>query len=99
MFIQHFSFCECNLIGVNETNIHSYSIYPNPSQNQIRVELNESAASTTFELYDCLGKKQFSQALLNSQTDIYLHQPAGIYLYIIRNEQSGLISTGKLIIK
>ena len=58
------------------------SVYPNPAQEVLYIEMPISAQNTTFALYDLSGKEAFSQAFVGSNTKIMLgNLPKGVYFY------------------
>lgn len=76
------------------------SIYPNPIQNELVIELDSKTIKTefTYELVDAMGKIILANKLLNQKnrvntTDI----GTGFYILNIKNEHKGILYSSKLI--
>lgn len=88
--------------GVDEignTNVSS-NIYPNPTQNEITVELeNPRSATFNFSIYDCLGELVFSSAISSNRFMLdsgFL--PNGFYLYQLSSSEINQSSHGRFVV-
>jgi hypothetical protein len=91
-------------VGIAKATINSfYNISPNPASELTNVKLNiADKSNVTFELFNISGQNVFSKTVSNSHSSFVLQRnnlPAGIYQFIIFDDQNGLISKGKLIFK
>jgi len=86
-------------IDENNAPDFTFSIFPNPSHDQIRIELLSKPSNKKIALRICnlLGETLFDQPLSGITTDLNLNLPPGIYLVSISNSSS-LLSTQKLIL-
>jgi len=79
-------------VGLIELNEHDWSVYPNPSNDIIMVQLNDLTNQTqTVELYDALGKLIQTQQIVQGSTIAYFNADVlykGIYHVKIKG-QSG----------
>ena len=73
------------------------SIFPNPTNGLVTVEVSTALVNATFEVYDALGKLVVKESLIknNSAVDISKLQE-GVYLFKLLNDKS-VVKTGKLI--
>ncbi|MEI8116532.1 MAG: YHYH protein [Flavobacteriia bacterium] len=78
--------------GITELSENDWTVYPNPSNDIIMVQVNELVnQSFTVELYDALGKRIQSQQIVQGSTIAYFHVDTlykGIY-YVKVNGQNG----------
>lgn len=88
--------CYSKLIKINNLIENLFSIYPNPSQGFINIEVN-SLESVVFKVFDGRGIEVKSQMLTKNINSISLNLPPGIYIAVL-NMSSTLIST-RLIVK
>jgi len=75
----------------------NYSIYPNPSNGQIRVLGAASGEKMNLKILNILGKTVFDETVSKDEQINLTNFENGIYLY--RLESKGKISTGKLILR
>jgi Secretion system C-terminal sorting domain len=96
IFIAHF---EPNPLANTPFNENVFSIYPNPSNGNFTVMLNEATFDIyTLELYDVVGKKIISQKLNTAQTIINTNNVAkGVYIAKITTKENKSYST-KLVV-
>ena len=78
--------------GINELSDNDWTVYPNPSNDIIMVQVNDLAnQSFSVELYDAFGKRIQSQQIVQGSTIAYFHVDTlykGIY-YVKVNGQNG----------
>jgi hypothetical protein len=78
--------------GISELTENEWSVYPNPSNDMIMVQVNDLTNKTyTVELYDALGKRIQSQQIVQGSTIAYFNADTlykGVYLVKI-NGQNG----------
>ncbi len=78
--------------GITELSENDWSVYPNPSNDIIMVQVNDLAnQSFSVELYDAFGKRIQSQQIVQGSTIAYFHVDTlykGIY-YVKVNGQNG----------
>lgn len=74
-----------SVTGVDETaSVDSYSIYPNPAQNQITVQTPGDAASRTYTVTDYLGKQVMTGEVSSQNATVDISSlPVGMYLFHI----------------
>jgi hypothetical protein len=79
-------------VGITELSENDWSVYPNPSNDLIMVQVNDLAnQSFSVELYDAFGKRIQSQQIVQGSTIAYFHVDTlykGIY-YVKVNGQNG----------
>lgn len=87
----------CNPTALNELTLNNLSkVYPNPSSGKITVMINNGQEISIFNL---LGENILNSTLNSSRTEIDLSKETkGIYFYQLTNG-SGILKTGKLILK
>ena len=79
-------------IGLKENIV----LYPNPSSGIFTIQTNQTLTGS-IKIYNLVGELVFSEDNLDSNTQISLKQPSGIYMVVVKSMNS--ISTSKLIIK
>jgi hypothetical protein len=76
--------------GINELTENEWSVYPNPSNDIIMVQVNDlTNQSYTVELYDALGKHIQSQQIVQGSTIAYFNADTlykGVYLVKIKGQ-------------
>ncbi len=86
-------------VGINELKENDWSVYPNPSNDIIMVQVNDlTNQSYTVELYDALGKLIQSKQIIQGSTIAYL-QVDTLYKGIYQVKISGQTGTKKLVIE
>jgi len=84
-------------LGMADNQLNSFSIYPNPFQNEITVELNEFTGPATITICDFSGRKLVQKEFSDSsQTFDMSAFSNGVYIFQFQNEK-GVIT--KRIIK
>lgn len=92
---------ECNTVGTLsfEEKKVSLSIYPNPFNNSIKVEISDLSHNLTYEIriYNTVGNEVLKTILSDEMTTIQTgNLPSGIYYYKVFGND-GLIESGKII--
>jgi hypothetical protein len=86
-------------VGINELKENDWSVYPNPSNDIIMVQVNDlTNQSYTVELFDALGKLIQSKQIIQGSTIAYL-QVDTLYKGIYQVKISGQAGTKKLVIE
>ena len=86
-------------VGINELKENDWSVYPNPSNDIIMVQVNDlTNKSYTVELYDALGKLIQVKQIVQGSTIAYL-QVDTLYKGIYQVKISGQAGTKKLVIE
>ncbi len=81
-------------LGVNDSEISNFSIYPNPANgNTVNIETN-SIGAKQISVYDVLGKQVINTEISNNELNISALE-AGVYL--VKVNQNGITATKKLI--
>jgi hypothetical protein len=78
------------------------SFHPNPTNGSITLQLPPgTTGNTSFELLDLMGRKVFSQVLINNATTQSIILPDGIYngVYICRVVTDGKVYSEKLVLE
>jgi len=78
----------CGVSGTNEiNNTNEFSIFPNPAQHEIHVNIDANLIGTNFELYDPTGKVVLLGKLTSENSLIDLSSlSGGIYLFKIEGD-------------
>ncbi len=66
--------CDDFQTGLNDfltTKNKGFTLFPNPAQNELYIQMNEGRIISSVEIFDTSGKKVISNTLDNSQTMIY----------------------------
>ena len=89
-----------NIVGIKDysdhSNNHLLKIYPNPSNGQFTIKSEKVIES--FELYDILGKKVYSDSPKSESIQISTKLPQGLYFYrAVLQDHS--ISSGKVVVQ
>jgi hypothetical protein len=84
--------------GINEILANSISVYPNPNNGILNINLTpELAVNSTLEVYDALGKLVVKHVLANELNTINISNlNNGIYTYKVLNNSNN-VKIGKLI--
>lgn len=89
----------CSTLSIGQVeNTKNMVVYPNPFTNTLNVQVKESNANSTFNLYDVTGKIIVQKTINQSTTTIHLRVAPGMYFYQFIND-AGAVQTGKLISK
>jgi hypothetical protein len=77
----------------------SISVYPNPVSKNQPLRVRTTAAESVIELYNVVGRLVFQRELFYKDNSIDLSVHPGIYFYRLRDQETGEINTGKLLIE
>ena len=84
---------------VNDVDLLTTSVYPNPTNGDFAVEIkNIKTGKTTFELYDVSGTKVYEIQLKGNVNHINTSLPDGVYYYKVLNGKQS-VALGKILIK
>ena len=76
---------------------HDYILlYPNPSEGIINIQ-TDITIGTSIKIYNTIGEMVFSEENYNPNSSIQLNQPRGMYMVVVRTDNS--TSTSKLILQ
>jgi hypothetical protein len=102
LFIAKWQPCNNTITSVNSlTEKSTIAIFPNPNRGVFTIQSSVGAGPLAVEVYNVLGKKVLTEALLSPQGNNVINlsdDPSGIYLYRVLNEDGGLLGSGKVII-
>ena len=85
---------QCSGLGINNALVEEFKIYPNPSNGNFNIEIDENLMGAKTTVYNLLGQKIKDFSLKSSTTNQFLNK--GIYLLEI--EKDGNKTTKKLIV-
>ncbi len=72
--------------GISEQFLHSFTLYPNPTNGQIIISLDENVSATEAVIYNTMGQTVKTQSVNDSQFEMNLNSlQSGIYFVAIRN--------------
>lgn len=88
-------------VGIIEnTNIHDFQLSPNPSNGKFNIIMNSKGVSYGVKIFNTLGNVVYNQNNINSNTAIDLSSLSkGIYFVQVRNNDSFMISSEKMVIQ
>jgi N-acetylneuraminic acid mutarotase len=83
-------------VGLNETNLISISVYPNPTMSVLN--LSSESILSEVSLYSADGRRVIFEKPNTDHFSIDMNQqPTGIYILTVSNDQGKVISTEKII--
>jgi hypothetical protein len=83
--------------NMNENNIH---IYPNPSNENLIIDIPDITREYSAEIYDMQGRKMKKHDIINVNTELNISDlPDGIYIINIMDKNEKVIKSEKLIHK
>ena len=85
------------LLSTSTFSKKGFSLYPNPTQNQITITFTDAISSAEIAFYNNLGQLVLQKPIENNQTIAIDHLNSGIYFYNITFDTAS--ETGKLIKK
>ena len=85
----------------NEENIDKIAVYPNPTEDNLTIELNlEKEETANFKVYDISGRLLLEKKLINTKNNLSLKGLSrGVYLYWIKNQNGKVLKKDKLVIQ
>jgi hypothetical protein len=85
-------------VGVDEVNNpDSFNVYPNPTENDVNIEINEQVENPVVSIVDITGRVIYTKQHSKSKITISLdQQPNGIYFIQLKNQNR--ITTKKLVV-
>jgi hypothetical protein len=85
--------------GISELTDHQWTVYPNPSNDIIMVQVNDLTNQTyTVELYDALGKRIQSQQIVQGSTIAYFNADT-LYKGVYHVKVKGQNGSKKIVIQ
>jgi N-acetylneuraminic acid mutarotase len=80
-------------LELDEAAMHPFTVYPNPAENQISIEV-ENEKATEFVLYSIMGRKVLQEQFVSGQKIIFDRNaiPSGVYLISLRDKSGQEIS-------
>jgi hypothetical protein len=85
-------------VGIGEYDDFAFSIYPNPANNLVNIELAEIHADTKLTIVNMVGKIKHMEVLNSMQAEVSLDGfDSGLYFVILHNSEQKYIK--KLIVK
>ena len=83
--------------GVKEQFLHSFTLYPNPANDQVALVLDEITNATEVVLYNMAGQTVMAQKISDSQTTLSVRDlQSGIYFVAVRNG-NGVLGIQKIV--
>ncbi|MBQ7736140.1 MAG: T9SS type A sorting domain-containing protein [Bacteroidales bacterium] len=77
---------EDTIIGIDEQVIRSFTLYPNPANDQVTIVLDDNVNASEVVLYNMAGQTVLSQKTSESQTTLSVRNlQSGIYFVTVRN--------------
>ncbi len=92
---------DCSILSSNDHKIPSFSIYPNPSYNELTIKLPQDIIRITIKIYNFLGKCIFEKENLSTKNGVVLRDlklNKGVYIVEVNDNDSRRVSREKLII-
>ncbi len=89
--------------GLNNLKIkNEVTVYPNPNNGQFTLSLSNVNSVSNIEIYNVLGEKVYTEALLQHQNNNAINltgQSNGVYLYRVITETGNLVGEGKVVLQ
>lgn len=84
-------------VGVEETEELEYSVYPNPVNDVLNINIESN--NTSIEIFDIVGKQVASMNLVNGKNQLNIENlKAGVYFYSIK-KNGDVVETRKLVVR
>jgi ELWxxDGT repeat protein len=91
--------CIGGFTGIEENRLNiNFNMYPNPTDNNVNLNLNGSFIGGSIQLFDAIGKLIQTQPIKNISEKIDLNLNSGIY-FVKATTKEGISKTEKLIIE
>lgn len=87
-----------NHVGIPDVENIKFTLYPNPSDGFIHLDLEENCTDYYVEVFNLLGVSVYSTTISESMTIDLSNNPAGIYFLSLRNKET-VLGVKKVIIK
>lgn len=85
-----------NLTSVNDNEAIKFAIYPNPTQDRLKIDANPSY-KFNLRIYDAEGQQVMKKSRVDTRTDIDISKlPTGVYLVVLTDKE-GRKATNRLI--
>ena len=86
------------VLGINDKYSNLFNIYPNPNQGNFYIE-NTSNKELLFSIFNINGKEVYSSSMNNSLIQLNLDLEAGTYFIQMKDTNSNLLGSKKIILK
>jgi len=87
-----------NVLGINKAQLLNFSIYPNPCDSKLNLQLPFGAAKAQVQVFDYLGKRLIQKNITTTNNSLNVSNlTSGIYFVRIQSENK--VGTKKLIVK
>jgi Secretion system C-terminal sorting domain len=86
MYMEGFSPCYGSILSVEKLDFSEevYLAYPNPTEGNFSIDLNENKASVTITITNMMGQQVYQERIEDTdQINLSLEQPAGFYIVIL----------------
>jgi hypothetical protein len=92
--------CTCSLIsGLTKVDNNAFKIYPNPTDNYVIVETDETAISGMLQITDATGREVFKSQIVNRKSQIQTSSLTGGIYFVKVSNNLGRFAVKKLIIE
>jgi serine protease AprX len=85
------------LLSNDEVTTKSFSVYPNPFDEQLKIQWSEMNSIGELQLYNATGQLILQSKINSNQTLSVAHLKPGMYFYLLQSD--GLMKSGKIIKK
>lgn len=85
------------ITGIEDIPKEELVVYPNPSNDYIRIETNDNSQPTFIELYDSQGRMVIKEEIPQDKRIQVEHLPRGLYIYKLNYDNT--IKTGKIVLQ
>lgn len=83
--------------GISEHFVNHFTLYPNPTNGQITISLDENVTATDATVYNMMGQTVLTQPVSGNQFEMNLNSlQSGIYFVAVRNGNK-LVGTQKMV--
>lgn len=99
LFIQHFSQCPCAATSIEETEMSSISVYPNPTSELLTITQSaETTADSWFVVHDAMGREVRRITLTQTISSISVAELSkGIYYWSVRTDENEIHCAGRFV--
>jgi pimeloyl-ACP methyl ester carboxylesterase len=99
----HFKYSPVVLLNINEEQLFSVSLYPNPARNKVIVGLSQPVTgSLHLQIADIQGRRVWARSLAGTSLALPVDLPSlagGVYLITITNAKGELLLNSKLVVQ
>ena len=79
----------CSVLGVNQIDANSFSVYPNPVKNKVTIQLTAQNNPVAISIYNTLGEEVKSLEIASGKNQLTIDRddlPAGLYMICLHEE-------------